>query len=321
MKNKSEIQIAGIKLCSGGQKGLEVLYSKVEVGVDGRDWINEYWTSRSLPINEELDGLVKAFRFYLYDVYGYDMENVNQAELEILEVKSDGGNFVIIGKMKVLDGTKYVPLKTCKILGGDDYDKYEEVIKLVGQLYKEVEMYMSGMRDKVNDVQIVLDFNKSKGLEFDEVAFRGMAGADQRDMATKILEKMGSIVIHRDEVNGEEVVDANQVDLEVSIAEVTSPEGRVDFVTSVPFVSAALEVQPSFDAVVEPVKVKVPKVVKAEKVLVVNGEALKPAVKPLFSAPNFGDVVEQVSVVPPNLTNDDDSGEELSFNITAIKTV
>lgn len=326
MKNEG-MNISEIKVLGGGLKGMEVYYSKVETGEDGRDWVNGYWTERSIPINGDLDKLVKAFRFYLYDIYGYDMEGVNEAELEILGVKSDLGSFVIKGKQKVLDGTKYVDMKTPKVLEDDGYVKYGEVVKLVGQLYKEVEVYMSGMKDTVTDVQIVMDFNKNKGLEFDEVAFRGMAVADQRDMATGILEKMGSIVIHRDEVNGEEVVDVNQVDLEVSIAEVLTPEvdralsgnlmfGVVPTATlEVPVVSVSpVATLPSFGAVVEPVKVKVPKVVKTTA----NVVNITP-VKPLFSAPNFGDVVEQVSVEDKALVVEDEEGD-VAFNIVPVKT-
>ena len=90
MENKAAI--SAVKINSGGLKGLEVCYSKVEKGKDDRDWINEYWTARSFPVNKELDALVKSFRFYLYDVYGYDMDKVNDAELEINEVKSEMGS-------------------------------------------------------------------------------------------------------------------------------------------------------------------------------------------------------------------------------------
>ncbi len=200
MENKE--QISEIKLLSGGLKGLEVCYSKVEKGKDERDWINEYWTKRSIPVNKELLSLVNSFRFYLYDVYGYDMDKVNSAELEILGIKGEGGSFIIKGKQKILDGTKYVDMKTPKILEDDGYGKYGEVMGLVGQLFAEVGVYMTGARDEISDLSIVKNgFRGKKGELFNEEEFLGMSEQEQRDMATKVLEKHGSIVIHNDDMD------------------------------------------------------------------------------------------------------------------------
>ncbi len=205
MENKE--QISEIKLLSGGLKGLEVCYSKVEKGKDERDWINEYWTKRSIPVNKELLSLVNSFRFYLYDVYGYDMDKINSAELEILSVKGEGGSFIIKGKQKILDGTKYVDMKTPKILEDDGYGKYGEVMGLVGQLFAEVGVYMTGARDEISDLSIVKNgFRGKKGELFNEEEFLGMSEQEQRDMATKVLEKHGSIVIHNDDMLGGDVI-------------------------------------------------------------------------------------------------------------------
>ncbi len=202
--------ISGVKIIDGGMGGLEVCYSRVEKGKDGRDWINEYWTGRKYPINDELDGLVKAFRFYLYDVYGYDMGGVNDAELGIDEVKSEVGGFKIKGRMKVLDGTKVVKLETPKVLEEDGYVKYEEVMSLVGQLYRGVDSYMEGIGDVVVEPKKLLkkDYEK-RGKMFDEAEFDGLSEGEKMDKATKYLEKKGVIVIRQEDMEGspEVVVD------------------------------------------------------------------------------------------------------------------
>jgi hypothetical protein len=221
MKKES---ISGIKIIGGGLKGLEVSYSRLEKDKDGLDWLNNYWTDRSQPINFELKKLVEAFRFYLYDIYGYAIEDTNQAELEILEIKSDGNSFQIVGKQKVLDGTKYVPMKTPKILEEDGYGKYVEVIGLIGQLYAEVGEYMKGNRE-FNNAQFVIDFNK--GTEFDVAEFNRMTATEQKVMATDILEKMGSIVIHNDEVEEDVIESVAAVLIEAPVFAVPVAEVKV----------------------------------------------------------------------------------------------
>lgn len=312
MKNKG-INISSVKVCSGGMKGLEVCYSKVEEGKDGRDWVNEYWTGRTFPISGELKELVKAFRFYLYDVYGYDMDYVNQAELEIEEIKSEMGSFIIKGKQKVLDGTKYVGMKTPKILEEDDYGKYEEVMGLVGQFYEKVGEYMEGKLDMVDNVQLVLDYNVGK--EFDEASFMAMGDSDKRDMATKILEKMGSIVIHNDEVNGDFEEGMNEVTkgLDESVQDAINPvvfDGPLPEIKEVVKESPA---QPNFGTATVPV---VESPVFTETV----------AVKPMFGGevktevPNFDVVAPLPEKVKKGkkVVEVDEEGELMSLNITPV---
>ncbi len=196
------MKISKVKLVNGGLKGLEVSYEKVEEK-DGREYRNEYVQKRRFPVSGKLEEVVNGFRWYLLDVYGFEMSVANVAEVEVLGVSGDEEGFVISGKMKVLGGDKVVGMNTPYLKEGD-YEKWGEVDKLVGQLYGEVGEYMEG-KSEINENQLVMKFWESKGKDMEEYA--GMSDREKKEEATRVLEKMGSIVIHNEDMEEGDVVE------------------------------------------------------------------------------------------------------------------
>lgn len=212
---EKRISITGIKLKSNGMKGMDVVYNQ-QHEKDGKVWNATDTSERKVPVGEELEKVIKAFRYYLMDIYGYNMDDVNVADCLVTAVDFDGG-IMICGELKVMNGIKVVKLKTPSVSDDHEYEKMDELRKLVGQLKVEVEKYMEG-KSVMSDSQLVMSFYKGKG-KFDEVEFAGMSDEDKKAKATEILEKMGSIVIHNSEMDGsyvpEEVGEAVVLDTDV----------------------------------------------------------------------------------------------------------
>lgn len=233
------INVSGIKVMGGGLKGLEVNYVKQETDKKGKEWLNDYWQGRKVPIGDELEKVIKSFRYYLLDVYGYDLEDVNVGDVEITEVNFGNGWFVIKGDKRG-GGDKHLKLKTYKVTEEDEYEKYVEVENLIGQLKAEVKDYMEGNSVMSND-QLVMRFYQDKGKATDEFKanFEAMSDKEKEEEATRILEKMGHLVILNSEVNGvDEVSGSEEVNgdgYSISDVEVVEKEEVKPGVNSTPF--------------------------------------------------------------------------------------
>lgn len=205
-----KLSITGIRVKEGGMKGLEVSFCHQEEK-DGKTWNIEDWQDRKMPVGEKLDEVIKAFRWYLMDIYGYDMESVNEADCKIKEVKFDG-DIVISGELRVVNGSRTVNLKTCKVDDALEYEKIDELRKLVGQLKEEVALYMEG-KSIMNDKQFVMTFYKDK-KGFGEAEIAGMNEEQIKEHHTAALEKIGSIVIHRQEMSSDVIDNTPTVTLD-----------------------------------------------------------------------------------------------------------
>lgn len=191
------MKISGIKVIANGLKGLEVNYASTGKDENGREIIVDMWQGRKVPIGPELTRVINAFRFFIYDIYGYDMEKVNDAEMEILGIKAGNGSFLLSGKMKVLDGTKTVAVNTPLVTSQDEYDKYLEVDKLIGQLYTLVAEYMAG-KHVMSDSELVKRYSEGKkdkeGNLFDPAEFDKLPIEVQEEKALEILAKRNNYV-------------------------------------------------------------------------------------------------------------------------------
>lgn len=251
---EKKITITGIKIKQGGMKGLDIDYRREWVDKDGKEWNVNDWTDRKIPVGEKLDKVAKAFRYYLLDIYGYDMDSANFADVSISKISFEGG-IKIAGEMKILNGVRCVKLDTTYVDDSLEYDKLGELEALVGQLKDEVLDYMEG-KSVMSDNQLVMQFYKKKG-KFDEAEFAGMSDEDKKIKATEILEGFGSLVIHNDDmsVGGS----AEVVDTTMSDAEDTAEIAPVEFI------------EPNFEAVeAEPIQYM--DEVKAEEVFVHQDE-------------------------------------------------
>lgn len=194
-----KMQISDVKIIAGGLKGLEVKYAAEGKDELGRGIIDDMWLGRKVPVGPKLMEIINSFRFYLYDIYGYDLASINQAEMEVTGIKSGNGSFLLSGKMKVLDGTKVVPMNTPLITSQDEYDKFMEVDKLIGQLYASVAEYMEG-KHTMNSADYVKKFYEGKKdkkgeLVFDVVAFDALPKEEQEAKALEILAKGGGYAV------------------------------------------------------------------------------------------------------------------------------
>lgn len=238
---ESKKRIIGIKLKGNGIKGMDVVYTQ-EHEKNGKVWHAIDTTERKVPVGEDLENVIKAFRYYLLDIYGYDMDNVNVADVLVEAVDFDGGAVRIIGKLKILNGISTVKLDTKYVGEEHEYDKMDEVVKLVGQLKGEVEKYLEG-KSVMSDSQLVMNFYKGKG-KFDEVEFAGMSDEEKKIKATEILEKMGSLVIHNDEMGGDKFDSAEVINVEDNVV---MQKGKPNL-TIGEKVNSVSEVIPSFEA-------------------------------------------------------------------------
>jgi hypothetical protein len=192
-----KIFVTGIKVKEGGMKGLEVSYCHQEEK-DGKTWNIEDWQDRKIPIGEKLDEVIKAFRFYLMDIFGYDMKEANAGDCKIKEIKFDG-DIVLSGELRVLNGDRTVNLKTCKIDESCEYERYDELNKLIGQMKDEINLYMEG-KSIMSEKQLVMQFYQGK-KGFDEAEFAGLSEEQLEEKYTAALEKMGAIVIRKSDMN------------------------------------------------------------------------------------------------------------------------
>lgn len=193
--------ITGIIVKEKGVKGLDVEFSHQEEK-GGKTWIVGNWQERKMPIGDKLADVIKAFRFYLLDIYGYDMDSVNQADCTIKEI-TFGGDICIVGEMRILNGDRYAPLKAKKINEESEYDKLDELQKLVGQLKDEIQDYIDG-KSIMSEKQFVIEFYKGKkGFKEEDVA--GLSEEEILEKYTKALEKTGAVVLRPGDIGKTEV--------------------------------------------------------------------------------------------------------------------
>ncbi len=254
MSNKKAI--IGINIKNGGMKGLEINYCQQDEK-DGKVWNNEYWTARKVPVGEELENVIKAFRYYLLDILGYEMENANVADCIINEINFPG-SIEIKGEKKVLNGTHYVKAPTGKIDDSHEYEKMEELRNLVGQLKKEIEKYMEG-KSIMGERQFVMKFYEGK-KGFDEAEFAGLSDADLKVKYTEALEKLGSIVIHEEDMGEATIVAEEDVPQgnppQKMISEATTSEEVTEGITT-----ESAVIVPNFESVMVVEDEKTPELV------------------------------------------------------------
>ena len=206
-KKSNDMMIGSIKLVNGGFKGLEIKYLETNVK-NGNTFIDEVSRKRKLPIPGEMINLFEDLGNYLLDICGYTTAEVERKillnNLEITGVDAGSESFLINGKLKVLTGTKTIPLNTPLIKESDEFDGFDAVMELVTSIYKEAKEYVGGKM--MNQEQLVMTFYKDKD-GFDPKEFAKLPDAEKKRIATSALEEMGVIVIDQSEVD--EVIDGN----------------------------------------------------------------------------------------------------------------
>ena len=211
------MNIASVKLVNSGLKGIIVTYAQANEK-DSVSFIDEHVSKKKAPIHDELETAFESLGKYLLDICDYPKDNREKdlQDLSVTGVTYGNKGFVITGKKTILDGDKTINLVT-PLISEADYHAYDVVTTILDTIYSETKEYMSGSKT-YSDEQLVMKFNE-KNSEFDSESFNNMTPIEKRNMATSILEGMGAVVIHAEEL-GEE--------LEEEVSEETAEEIAVE---------------------------------------------------------------------------------------------
>lgn len=241
MKN---IEIASVKMLGDGTNGLEIKYKAVGIN-QNREFIDIITLKKKTPIHKELEDCFSWLKEHVLDICGYDQLDQEAYDLaktftDVTGITYGEKGFIITAKMYVLDRTKVISLNTPLITSEEDYDQFNACCKIMDGIYAETKEYMGGNK-VMTDEQLIIKFNK-KNEEFDFDSVKAMSPAEKKAEATRILEDMGSIVIHNDEMEAdtEEEVAAPAEETKAPTkkapakkAEVKAPELPVDILSEV----------------------------------------------------------------------------------------
>lgn len=225
----SKLSIASVKLINGGMKGIEVEYLLPSIKGNVQ-FFDTYKSKRKAPIHTELEETFSWLKNHMLDICGYTLEkeerDYNLSVLEMTGVKFNVEKGIILyADLFVLGGTRVLKLETPLITDEVEYPEFGKLKSIIEGIYAETKEYMSGKK-VMSDMQIVARFN-AKNEEFDHDSFSKMTKAEQREIATKILEDQGCMVFHNDEITTEEETE-QVIDTTVSKIEVVKEEETED---------------------------------------------------------------------------------------------
>lgn len=228
-KEENALGIASVKLNSGGAKGLIVNHTKVRV-TNGREILDEFpGVKYKSPVAYDILGLFSDLGNYLLDICCYTTAEMERKillnELEVTGVTCDASGFVLTGKLRVLGGGKVISLNTPLIKESDSYEGYDEVMKIIDKIYAEAVEHING-KTMADDDLVRKFYTKDDQTKID---FETMGADERKAVATKLLEELGSVVIHRDEVKSEEQIAEDKevgtvIQMNVPVAEVENEE-------------------------------------------------------------------------------------------------
>lgn len=205
----NKMLIKSVKLNNSGFKGITVEYATSDKN-NGRSFINEHKSKRKAPIHKELEEGFKKLKDYFLDICDYSLAYREKDLLDttITGVTLNEKGFIISGTKSVLDGHKTLDLTTPIISSVDGYNKYYDVHNIITAIFDETKAYMIGEK-YFSDEQLVLNFYKGKD-DFDSESFLSLPKIEQRDLATKVLEEMGCMVIHSEEIEPIEIIETKK---------------------------------------------------------------------------------------------------------------
>lgn len=194
--SKQEIQISGVKLINGGLKGLEIKYLRIN-DLNSNRYKAEISEKSRRPVNIEMQLKFEEFKSYLAELCSVEEEKVS-----ITGIVAGHSKFLISGTIEVL-GKKKSAINTPAITEEDKYDKWDEVQAKVDEIYKMVLSYMEDNSYTATSEQMILQFNKGKE-GFDESSLKNMSQEEMVAEATKLLEKIGCVVMnpHEEDMPG-----------------------------------------------------------------------------------------------------------------------
>lgn len=210
LKTMSHRKIGGIKLLNTGLKGVEITYETVET-IGGQVYTSEDNKKSNRPAHRELKSLVKNLGAHLMVLCGYENE-LRLPDFEVVSIKAGSDRFLISGKYRCWDD-KIIAVNTPLIKEVDGYDGYDEVSKLVDEIYREADLYLKGVK-KIKKSEVITDYmkdiKKNEGFDVDsdfgymsEDEMAEMLDGFQKDLGITVKMENGRMVITSDDEEGE----------------------------------------------------------------------------------------------------------------------
>lgn len=224
IKNRTHRNIGGVKLIHTGLKGIEITYETIEIQ-NGVSYTSEDIKKSKRPVHTSLKDLVKELKPYFIELLGYsayaDYEDLNK--FEVTGVKAGTDRFIITGMHQCWQD-KTMGMATPQIKEADEYERYDEVMKVIDSIYKETDLYIQGVKN-IKREEVIVDFMKDvrKKSEFDFSDFENMTPEEQEELM-KEIEKDTGISVH--EENGEMVITASEESDKEVYVEINNGEMR-----------------------------------------------------------------------------------------------
>jgi hypothetical protein len=198
------MQIKKIKVLGDGLKGLSIIYNKTE-DKDGRSFNTDVTENKHYPIHLGLENKLKELREYCGEICGLIHGSLEEAErkyiindIDVIGLKITNETFLISGKYNTFFDKK-IAINTPLMTEDDEYEHFDKVQKIIGELLEEVIAYYDGTK-KATDTEIAYKIIKQqteKGKEtISPEQFDAMSEAEQKAFCTEYLEKKGSMVTH-----------------------------------------------------------------------------------------------------------------------------
>jgi hypothetical protein len=217
--------IRKITVQAGGLKGL-ILEGEVESVKENKVVTNGFKDTVRHPINRDLEEKINELRFFGLNICGLITDSTPKNEkLTLIEgcdvislefERGVAGYFKIKVASRVFD-TKTITLTTPKTDSSDDYEWFDEVMKIIDSLLEEVDQYSKGLK-KISDEDLMISFirhGKNKEMTMDKL--NEMSAEDRVNWLVAECEKYGCLVMQPDEIY--ETKDAEEVSLETKAEE------------------------------------------------------------------------------------------------------
>lgn len=186
------MNICKVKVLGEGKKGLEVSYLRNDEK-NGYTFNNAYNVKYRYPLSIGIQTCLNDLQRYCKGLMRFDKD----AEVEVTGVVSDAATKFIITYRVRTAADLYAGGSTPNVMEGNEYDKFDDVIDVIGKLYDYVVDYVEKGASEVEIKQYALRFNDD-GIGEDD--FDAMAETDKKDLMKRALEKAGCIVIDQSDI-------------------------------------------------------------------------------------------------------------------------
>jgi hypothetical protein len=191
------MKISSVKLVDMGLKGVEVSYSKEEKKKE-LSFLNEYSKKDRRPIPKELREKFQSLVDYMLQIT--DLKK--GADLRITGITAGENQFLISGKVSVLDGKIYA-INT-PLIKEADFEQFHGVMAIIEEIYAETWKHVES-DTAPNATQFVMDFNETLNAR-DKMSKEEIDGMNEKEKTAYMmdyLEKKGAVIMAPDDIEEE----------------------------------------------------------------------------------------------------------------------